>query len=217
MGLEKFYMAAHSFGGYIFGNYAIRHPERVKKLLLISPIGIRVKQEGENDWQYFKKKAAAFKQSGGNPPSLFSRVWVKSLWDLKASPMTMAQILGRDQTRKMICNYMCNRQSNCDQCLTESVQEFMYQMVMRPSSQECAIMVLFTQGLQALMPLGTDEKLGSPNLPFSVSFVYGTDDWMRYCDDDFGKECIKKTQTSKARNHFYLCPDSGHNLQMDNP
>ena len=57
MGLETFFLAGHSFGGYISGNYALRHPQRVKKLLLLSPLGMRVKPEGENDWQRFQDKS----------------------------------------------------------------------------------------------------------------------------------------------------------------
>lgn len=44
-GLEKFYLVGHSLGGYISSLYAIQYPERVKKLLLVSPIGFNLKPE----------------------------------------------------------------------------------------------------------------------------------------------------------------------------
>ena len=41
--LKKFYLAGHSFGGFIAGHWALKcHKEaKLKKLLLISPVGIR--------------------------------------------------------------------------------------------------------------------------------------------------------------------------------
>ena len=42
-GLDKFYLVGHSLGGYISSLYAIQYPERVKKLLLVSPIGFNLK------------------------------------------------------------------------------------------------------------------------------------------------------------------------------
>ena len=48
--LQKFYLAAHSFGGYVSGHYACKYPHRIHRLLLISPLGLRVKPPGEDDW-----------------------------------------------------------------------------------------------------------------------------------------------------------------------
>ena len=50
-----FYLAAHSFGGYIAGNYALKYHQHIKKLLLLSPIGIKVKAPGEPDLDPMKR------------------------------------------------------------------------------------------------------------------------------------------------------------------
>jgi len=39
--LKDFYLAGHSFGGYMMGNYATQYPYHIKKLLLISPVGLK--------------------------------------------------------------------------------------------------------------------------------------------------------------------------------
>ena len=39
--LTNFYVAAHSYGGYIFGTYASIHPQHIRKLLLLSPLGVK--------------------------------------------------------------------------------------------------------------------------------------------------------------------------------
>ena len=51
--LTGFYLAGHSFGGYIVGSYAAKYNKHIKKLILLSPVGIRVKPEGENDFERF--------------------------------------------------------------------------------------------------------------------------------------------------------------------
>lgn len=37
---EKFLLAGHSFGGFLSGHYACRYPEKIKKLLMLSPFGV---------------------------------------------------------------------------------------------------------------------------------------------------------------------------------
>ena len=48
---------------------------------------------------------------------------------------------------------------------------------MRPGTTEYAIMVIFDVGLVCKLPLEDPSKLGNPNLPFPVSFIYGDSDW----------------------------------------
>ena len=42
---EKFILAGHSLGVYISSVYALRHPEDVKHLLLLSPVGVPEKPD----------------------------------------------------------------------------------------------------------------------------------------------------------------------------
>lgn len=40
MKIEEFTLAGHSLGGYISGHYALNHPERVSKLVMLSSAGV---------------------------------------------------------------------------------------------------------------------------------------------------------------------------------
>jgi len=39
MALDRFYLAGNSLGGFMAWNYAVQHPDKVKKLILIAPAG----------------------------------------------------------------------------------------------------------------------------------------------------------------------------------
>ena len=45
--LKDFYLVGHSFGGYMMGNYANQYYKHIKKLILVSPVGIKQKNELE--------------------------------------------------------------------------------------------------------------------------------------------------------------------------
>jgi len=76
-------------------------------------------------------------------------------------------------------------------------------------------MVLFSQGLQAHLPLGATDKLASPDLKVPFSCIMGESDWMRQCDEDYGKVCVDAQDAEKGCK-FYILKGAGHNLHMDN-
>jgi len=47
LGLEQVDIVAHSMGGYLSTQYALAHPERVRRLVLVSPVGWAAKPKGE--------------------------------------------------------------------------------------------------------------------------------------------------------------------------
>lgn len=48
---EKFILAGHSFGGYVCGLYTSKHHQNIKKLLMLSSIGI---QKFPEDFDFYK-------------------------------------------------------------------------------------------------------------------------------------------------------------------
>ena len=66
----QFYLVAHSFGGYMSGNYTCKYPQHVKKLLLLSPVGIKVRAEGEPPLDPMKR----FEGKKTAPPRIFRHI-----------------------------------------------------------------------------------------------------------------------------------------------
>ena len=86
---------------------------------------------------------------------------------------------------------MSMRQANVEnEELSEALQRYIYHLTMRPSTSDKALMICLSKGLQAYLPLGSKDKLCNPECPIKFSCVYGDNDWMRFCDEDYGQVCV---------------------------
>ena len=94
--LTDFVLAAHSYGGYLSGTYASLYPQHIKKLVLLSPLGLKVRPAN------FDLKKLRF-QAGRGPPA-FLRVTAKTLWG-KVSPFSIMRLLSEKRCRKFLKGY----------------------------------------------------------------------------------------------------------------
>ena len=62
---------------------------------------------------------------------------------------------------------------------------------MREGTTEYAPMINFNMTLQAYLPLGTPDRLGSPDLDVPISFFYGDNDWVMTIEDDAAEDIVK--------------------------
>lgn len=97
IGLEKFILAGHSFGGYVSGIYAVKYPQYVERLLLLSPAGVGDYPEYNFD-EYIQKR----REAGGRVPSdRFIKV-IKKAWRDKVSPFGILRKLGWFGSHKLV-------------------------------------------------------------------------------------------------------------------
>ena len=94
--LTDFILCAHSYGGYLMGTYASKYPQHIRKLMLLSPLGLKVAPENFNISQI------RYQRNRG-PPAVF-RVAAKNLWG-KISPFSILRLLSEKRVRKFLNGY----------------------------------------------------------------------------------------------------------------
>lgn len=129
------------------------------------------------------------------------------------SPFAFARIVGQRNLKNMIDGYLDRRQKTDNLDQKTAIADYIYHLFMKKSTSDYSLMILFNQGMQAQLPLGTPDKLANPNFPIPVSFIMGSEDWVRYLDEDYGQVCVDARQANKdsklavnQRGEYIFCP-----------
>jgi pimeloyl-ACP methyl ester carboxylesterase len=95
--LNEFYLVGHSYGAYLAGTFACWYPKVVKKLILLSPLGLKIAPEG------YKLENMRFRSNRGPPR------WLKAVskyaWGL-VTPFSIARKLPMSRIRSVIGHYV---------------------------------------------------------------------------------------------------------------
>jgi len=201
MNLDTFYLAGHSFGGYMSTQYTSQYKDRVKKLFLLSAVGmtkyekVMTPEEFTKDMGWFRKKL--FKISLG--------VWKsqKTPGDyLKSHPK-----LGKCLMKK----YM-KRQFNADgknKALEKLLRDYFTELFKLESGSDKAVFyILQPPRAIAVIPL---EDILANDLHMPITCYFGDKDWM----DQTGARRI----LSNGKRDFKIkkIDNSGHQVTMHNP
>ena len=212
--LKGFILAGHSLGGYLAGHYAVRYPQYIKKLLLLSPIGVRATpEEGTH--------RGTTRTNDGEEGDIAP--WLKPVldvvWNGKVSPMGEGRFFGQRQTMQHLSDFIKVRFKEIqEEEERQALIDYMYQITMRPGPTDCAVQVMFNSNLSAKCPLGTHDKLASPEFSTPVSFFYGDTDWAAQVEEDAPHKCLKQNKRLHCdQSNYYVVYNSGHSMHMDNP
>ena len=90
---------------------------------------------------------------------------------------------------------------------------------MKEGTSEYSLMMLFDDSLHPYLPLMTPSKLANPALTLPISIIVGDDDWVKKKIEGAGIECVEMRQEVLGEDScsYWVCPTSGHNMQLDNP
>ena len=199
--IEKMILAGHSMGGYISVAYCERYPERVDRLILLSPAGVPVESDERQ-----RNRGSSF------------QLWLyKSFFENGLTPCSAMRTLPERKGRSYVSTYVDKRlPAITDSSEKEAVTDYLYLNMVLPGSGEYCLNRILTPFAFGKQP--TVHRIPSLKVKH-VSFLYGDADWMdpeggmevqRICDLRRlrGKDC-PTIQVHKVKN-------AGHLLMLDN-
>jgi cardiolipin-specific phospholipase len=230
--LEEFTLAGHSLGGYLSGQYALKYPQRLNGLILISPVGV---------------PNAPSRDEHLNPCEIDWKIRIlKELWQWNVTPQGLVRFAGK-RGENMILNAIDRRfdrrWSGED---SKMIGQYTYQITKLPGNGEYCLNALlepiFTKpveggdgrlgrvgrtGVYAKYPL--DQELRQmPHRPWSILLVFGQQDWLYYPEAALSVQAWQeayqsqqhaneqKTNKSKAGAELLMVPNAGHHLYLEN-
>eukprot|EP00475_Leptophrys_vorax_P012204 TRINITY_DN18620_c0_g1_i2.p1 TRINITY_DN18620_c0_g1~~TRINITY_DN18620_c0_g1_i2.p1 ORF type:complete len:520 (+),score=-0.17 TRINITY_DN18620_c0_g1_i2:226-1785(+) len=196
MGLKRFVLLGHSFGGYVSSRYALKYPERVQHLILVGPAGFShesVKmQKFRNTWKGF-----AF----------------HCFWESNTTPQQFIRLLG-PWSQQLVKTATMQRwselppeQENMPGDQVEAFCDYIYQTLSAPMSGELCFKYIFSLGAFARRPL-IDSAL---HWKAPTTFIYGEQDIM---DHRAGLAAAKQFPVPAE---VFNIGDVGHMLFLEKP
>lgn len=214
--IDKFNLVGHSFGGYISCKYALKYPNHINKLALLSPLGVERNicslHNVENGIMNPLRKGDIIEVNDSDPTSPYY-----------ARNFTIPSFLFNNQLNvlrwmgpvggKLARSFIDKRYANIP---NSTYREYLYRIFYKSnipfgSANILALTNLFTREMNAKDPLLDNCK----NLkPQDIMMAYGDEDWMNRQAGHSMTETLKKM----GHNAQYVeVPNAGHNLFLDNP
>lgn len=190
MGLEKMTLVGHSLGAYLSVAYTLKYPDRVNKLILLSPAGVpRPPPEGEHGGSRTRKLFMYLWEEGYSPFQLVRNTFV---W----APM-------------LVGKYSARRFTGLTDEDVRDMHDYLVGITLKKGSGEYCISHLLAPGAYARHPIV--DRIASVKVP--VTFAYGDRDWM---DPEGGQQCVevlRKHGNGEAR--MYVVGNAGHHCELD--
>jgi len=199
LGLHKFVLVGHSFGGYMSCQYTIKYPSHVSKLFLVSPLG-------------FTKDNSEFNMIKA-PSNLgfMQRQLHKLRYKFFKNKMTISSIITKYAwlfsyfIRKNLANRYKIPNDHAD-----VLYEYLLHTFKLPDSCQKSLHYVINPNIIAYDPL--EDYVGYlDHLNIPVVVFYGDNDWM----NDEGAQRVNKLQKENFK--LIYIKDSGHNINMENP
>ncbi|EDO18219.1 hypothetical protein Kpol_543p49 [Vanderwaltozyma polyspora DSM 70294] len=214
--LEKINLVGHSFGGYISFKYAIKYPDAINRLCLVSPLGMESNIHSVNNNFETKKE---YPLDLEDPSSRFYAKERRIPNFLFKNQLNVLRWMGPIGS-KLCWNYInASYRRVPNPLFKEYLFELLYGKGGMPSVTIDIFTNLFTRSLLARDPImDSISKLKAEK----VLLLYGEHDWM---NNLAGYNMVESLNQLKPNNNistidyanYVEVPDAGHNLFLDNP
>ena len=196
VGLERFHLAGQSFGGYMSGMYALRYPQHVKKVMLITPAGV---SRGDAAFD----KEALLSGQGWLRRKILQRMF--QVWEKKETPHDLASDLGFLKSW-ILKTFVKNAGFTGERY--ELAYTYIDGIFKLPESTLRSLHYILTiPRASGCYPL--EDVMHKLKMPCEI--YYGANDWM----------CTEGAYRVAARREFdgfiHLVPNAGHRMNFENP
>ncbi|KAF9100368.1 hypothetical protein BGX29_006658 [Mortierella sp. GBA35] len=218
--IEKMVLVGHSLGGYLSTAYALKYPERVEKLILVSPVGIpenpeaqkaplpEPPKEGDSTETSQPTPPRSPPATAPNPPTVSS--WVRKLavgaWERNITPQSIMRFTGPFGP-SLVAAYTSRRFAHLEDDEQKDLNNYIYHISSKSGSGEYALATILAPGAYARWPLMDRLK----DLTMPTAFLYGESDWMDY------RAAEKARRSMTVPTVLMRIPNAGHHLYLDNP
>ena len=204
--IERMILAGHSMGGYLSVAYCEKYPERVERLVLLSPVGVPEESE------VIRKRRKSYSRT-----RRFMFALSQKLFDMGSTPCSIVRTLPAFKARQYMMSYVKNRLPSIKNPQEQSgLAEYLYLNCVMPGSGEYCLNRILTVHAFAKKPL----VYRIPLLKIShVSFLYGSMDWMDCSGGlDTHRLCEELRSEGKTASNVsvHTISNAGHLLMLDN-
>lgn len=193
VGVEKAIILGHSLGAFLSASWALSHPHRFDRLILVDPFGVpRPPAESPKSNSWF-------------------RTFAKGVLSLSSSPLSILRGLGPlgPSAFKRMRPDLIQKFAHLTEGNVEAVADYLYHVnAQSPATGEQAFMKLNTGIGWATKPLL--DRLPTLDRKIPVTFIYGSDSWMDPRAGVMLKESMPHHDTE-----FLIIPDAGHHVYVD--
>lgn len=232
-GIDKFTLMGHSLGGYLSCVYAMKYPEHVDRLILVSPAGVEYGYTPELETKKYEnvtvKRGARLEEEltvtqdeihhehGGPKHSSYNtREWtlpkpIVWLWNRHVSPFTVVR-LAAPLGPQLVSSWTYRRFNDLPTDEMERMHMYAYRTFRAKPSGELGLTRLLAPGAVPRMPLLDRAPTG---LKCPSLWIYGDSDWMNVWAGRDVVDRINKVGDAKAE--FNVVPEAGHHTYLDNP
>ena len=204
MKLEKMTLVWHSLGSYIGVKYAHQYPDRVDRMVLLSPLGVE---------KNLAKYSETFRRADTDAHWIRKYLYAFARYLLKnhQSPIDILRVLGRKPATILIDDYITRRL----RLTTEEKEQlfpYFYQMAMSKKSGELAIGRIVELSLAAYEPTH-DELIELKNQGIGIIIAFGEHDFL---NTKFSGTPIADILSEEGFDVSFI-PEATHQVFFDKP
>lgn len=214
MDLSKMILCAHSLGAYVCILYAMKYPQYIDHLILISPVGVPEKPQENSD---------RLPSANNRQIPYYIRLMIRFftlLWNLGYTPHDILRFMGPKGKEFLfwVVDKRLFRLDDADESgvvLKELLAEYLWHILAMNggASGEYALNKILLPGAYARDPLC--HRIGGlhelqKQYKFDIDFIYGSNDWMD------SKHALALKENNIVDCDVYVVNNCGHQLILEN-